>query len=157
MLDSSARADIAVGYFFKSGFGQITNEPGKLQKVRILVGRTDQQVLEEVGAGMQQARALSARKSERSRIARQAVEHIAEGVSQLPQAEDSQDAVARLRDLIGEGTVEVRTYVRGPLTAKAYLCWYEKGHAEPGTGDLSARRGARGPENDRCARWLLLR
>ena len=30
------------------------------------------------------------------------------------------------------GTVEVRAYPRGVLHAKAYLCWYDPAHAEPG-------------------------
>ena len=46
MLDSSSRADIAVGYFFMSGFGPVSAELSKLDKVRILVGRADRQVLE---------------------------------------------------------------------------------------------------------------
>ena len=32
----------------------------------------------------------------------------------------------------GPGKVEIRTYPKGMLHAKAYLCWY-KGHAEPGS------------------------
>ena len=36
-----------------------------------------------------------------------------------------------LRNLVAEGKVEVRTYLRSPLHAKAYLCWYDN-HAEPG-------------------------
>ncbi len=43
MLDSSARADIAVGYFFMPGFGAISAELSGLDKVRILVGRADRQ------------------------------------------------------------------------------------------------------------------
>ena len=61
MLASSARADIAVGYFFMSGFEAVAEDLSKLLKVRILVGRTDQHVLEEVAAGLQQAPALRAR------------------------------------------------------------------------------------------------
>ena len=39
MLDSSARADIAVGYFFMSGFEAVADSLNRLDKVRILVGR----------------------------------------------------------------------------------------------------------------------
>ena len=139
MLASSARADIAVGYFFMSGFEQVADDLGGLEKVRILVGRTDRRVLDEVALGLQQAQALRARlevdglvrRSERASIAQQAVEGIAEGVSVLPQDDGSQAAVARLRNMIASGRVEVRAYPRGPLHAKAYLCWYAN-HAEPG-------------------------
>ena len=37
MLDSSARADIAVGYFFMSGFEAVADSLKRLDKVRILV------------------------------------------------------------------------------------------------------------------------
>ena len=49
----------------------------------------------------------------------------------LPQDKGSEKAVKTLRDLIAAGLVEVRAYLRSPLHAKAYLCWYE-GHAETG-------------------------
>ena len=56
MLSSSERADIAVGYFFVSGFQAAADQLPPLQKVRILVGRTDRRVLEEVAPGLQQTR-----------------------------------------------------------------------------------------------------
>ena len=140
MLRSSSRADIAVGYLFMAGFGQIADELAGLEQVRILVGRTDRQVLEEVARGLQQAQALRARiaadetvrPSEKRTIARQAVEQIAAGVAQLPQESETEAAVTQLRDLIASGKVEVRTYLKSPLHAKAYLCWYPDRFAEPG-------------------------
>ncbi len=139
MLASSARADIAVGYFFISGFETLAEDLSGLEKVRILVGRTDRQVLEEVARGLQQAPALkrrleddsTVRRRDRPAVARQAVNHIACGVAQLPQESGSEAAVKKLRDLIADGVVEVRTYLKSPLHAKAYLCWYED-HAESG-------------------------
>ena len=139
MLGSSARADIAVGYFFISGFEAVADDLSRLNKVRILVGRTDRQVLDEVALGLQQTQALRARldadslvqRSQRSQIAQQAVARIAEGVSVLPQEHNTESAVSRLRDMVAVGRVEVRAYLRSPLHAKAYLCWYDN-HAEPG-------------------------
>ena len=58
MLSSSSRADIAAGYFFISGFEAVADDLDRLDKVRILVGRPDRRVLEEVAAGLQQAEAL---------------------------------------------------------------------------------------------------
>ena len=49
----------------------------------------------------------------------------------MPQAQESQDAVSKLRELVASGKVEVRAYLKSPLHAKAYLCWYDD-HAEPG-------------------------
>ncbi len=53
MLDSSARADIAVGYFFMSRFEAVADSLARLDKVRILVGRADRPVLESVALGLQ--------------------------------------------------------------------------------------------------------
>lgn len=139
MLASSVRADIAVGYFFISGFEAVADDLAKQDKVRILVGRTDRKVLEEVAVGLQQADALRAqlesegtvRRREQDQVAQQAVTSITEGVSVLPQTEGSESAVTKLRDLILSGKVEVKAYLRSPLHAKAYLCWYDN-HAEPG-------------------------
>ncbi len=139
MLRSSDRADIAVGYFFISGFGEVAKELDQLEKIRILVGRTDRQVLDEVALGLQQAQALRARldadslvqRRQRPEIAQQAIDQIAEGVSVLPQSKETEQAVTRLRDMVASGKVEVRSYLRSPLHAKAYLCWYDD-HAEPG-------------------------
>ena len=140
MLGSSARADIAVGYFFIGGFGAVAQDLARLDKVRILVGRTDRQVLEEVALGIQQTQALRARldadslvqRRQRGEIAQQAVDRIAEGVAVLPQEKATESAVSKLRDMVAVRRVEVRAYLRSPLHAKAYLCWYDN-HAEPGS------------------------
>ena len=111
MLDSSARADIAVGYFFMSGFEAVADSLARLDKVRILVGRADRPVLESVALGLQQSEALKARleadgmvqRRQREAIAREAVDGIATGVSLLPQTGESQRAVSLLRDLAASG------------------------------------------------------
>ena len=139
MLGSSARADIAVGYFFIGGFEAVASDLAQLNKVRILVGRTDRHVLEEVALGLQQSQALQAqleadtllRRSQRSQIAQETVARVAEGVAVLPQERGSEAAVSTLRDMVALGKAEVRAYLRSPLHAKAYLCWYDD-HAEPG-------------------------
>ena len=139
MLNSADRADIAVGYFFVSGFGAVADELAKLGKIRILVGRTDRQTLEAVALGLQQQDALRARlsvdstvpRSQREALSQDAVGEIAAGVSVLPQTDDTQQAVAKLRNMIGAGFLEIRAYPKELLHAKAYLCWYDS-HAEPG-------------------------
>ena len=139
MLGSASRADIAVGYFFVSGFGAVADELSRLGKVRILVGRTDRQTLEAVALGLQQQDALRARlnvdstipRSQREAFTQDAVGEITSGVSVLPQTDDSQQAVERLRHMIGAGFLEIRAYPKDLLHAKAYLCWYDS-HAEPG-------------------------
>ena len=139
MLDSSARVDIAVGYFFMSGFEAVADSLARLDKVRILVGRTDRPTLESVALGLQQSQALRAQleadsivqRRQRDSVAQDSVNYIANGVAVLPQTADSERAVCSLRDMVASGKVEVRAYPRSPLHAKAYLCWYDN-HAEAG-------------------------
>ena len=139
MLASSARADIAVGYFFMSGFAEVMDDLSRLNKTRILVGRADRPTLEAVAAGLRQADALWAQldaehtvsRRQRQEAAAGTVSEIAQGVAAMPQTDASQDAVERLRQLVASGLLEVRAYPRGFLHAKAYLCWYDD-HAEPG-------------------------
>ncbi|MDP9378754.1 MAG: phospholipase D-like domain-containing protein [Chloroflexota bacterium] len=139
MLHHSKAADIAVGYLFVSGFNEVAEEIAGLEKVRILVGRTDRPTLEEVARGLQQAEALRARldgdgtvrRSAREEIGAQAVRTLAEGVSRMPQTDEAQCGIQRLRDLVASGKIEIKTYPRSMLHAKAYLCWYRNG-AEPG-------------------------
>ena len=139
MLSSSARADIAVGYFFVSGFAEVADEISKLSKTRVLVGRADRPTLEAVAAGLHQARPLESqleinrtiRHSQRTAIAAEAVGSIAQDISALSQTDDSEKAVERLQQLVTAGFLEIHTYPREFLHAKAYLCWYDN-HAEPG-------------------------
>ena len=91
MLSSARRADIAVGYFFMSGFDAVADELSKLSKTRILVGRTDRQTLEAVALGLQQADALKSRlevdstvqRRNRTAVAQNAVDNIASGITSL--------------------------------------------------------------------------
>ena len=84
MLAHSERADIAVGYFFVSGFNAVAEELTRLEKVRLLVGRTDRQTLEAAAGALQQAEALQARlqaeslvrRSQREEIGAQTVEAV---------------------------------------------------------------------------------
>ncbi len=139
MLASAARADIAVGYFFMSGFGQVADDLIHLNKTRILVGRADQPTLEAVAAGIQQADTLRAQldttqtipRSQRQAIANEAASNVARNVAAMPQTDASEDTVEKLRQLVASGLLEVRAYPKGFLHAKAYLCWYDN-HAEPG-------------------------
>ena len=95
--------------------------------------------LEAVAAGLHQARPLekqleisrTIRRSQRTAIASEAAGNIAQDVSALSQTDDSEKAVERLRQLVTAGFLEIHTYPREFLHAKAYLCWYDN-HAEPG-------------------------
>ena len=140
MLASAERADIAVGYFFMSGFAEVVDDLARLNKTRILVGRADRPTLEAVAAGLRQADALRTQldadqtvpRSQKEPIANEVVSSIAQSVAAMPQTDVSQDAVEKMRQLVASGLLEVRAYPRGFLHAKAYLCWYDD-HAEPGS------------------------
>ena len=120
MLGSAARADIAVGYFFMSGFGEVADDLAKLNKTRILVGRADQPTLEAVAAGLHQADALrsqleaerTVQRSQRDEIAREATSGIGQGIAAMPQTDANQAAVEKLRQLVASGLLEVRAYPR---------------------------------------------
>ena len=139
MLGSAAHADIAVGYFFISGFSAVSEELGRLKKTRILVGRTDRPTLEAVAAGLNQARPIQAHldgirtfpRRQRQQAADEAQTAISDSVGAMSQTDESEAALNKLQGLVKSGLLEVRTYPKEFLHAKAYLCWYE-GHAEPG-------------------------
>ena len=139
MLRSADRADIAVGYFFVSGFGTVAEDIARLKKTRVLVGRVDRPTLESAAAGLRQADVIRARlgrdglvqRSDRDRLAVDADARIADGVASMPQTAGSQSEVERLRRLVSSGLMEIRAYPREFMHAKAYLCWYDD-HAEPG-------------------------
>ena len=83
MLAHSQQADIAVGYLFVSGFTALAAELEALEKVRVLVGRTDRATLDEVASSLQQAEALAervesdalVRRSARAAVGEQAVDY----------------------------------------------------------------------------------
>ena len=141
MLRGAARADIAVGYFFMSGFAQAADDFAHLRKTRVLVGQADRPTLEAVAAGMRQADPLRARlrsddlvpRSQRdaaaSDAASDAAADISHGIAALDQTKVSADAVERLRELVASGRLEMRSYPRGFMHAKAYLCWHDD-HSE---------------------------
>lgn len=139
MLAASQRADIAVGYFFVSGFEAVAGQLSAVDEVRLLVGRTDRETLEAIALGLQQVEAVrqqtqldaTIRRSERLALARQSIETIGEGVGRLHQTAGTEAAVRRLRDLVASGQIKVRAYLRERLHAKAYICWYRPG-PEPG-------------------------
>src|SRR5579883_2074613 len=98
MLGSSHRADVAVGYLFISGFNALAEELSRLDCVRVLVGRTDRAMLDEIASGLQQAEALRARveddelvrRGARDGLAAAAVRTIGEGVARLPQTGEAE-------------------------------------------------------------------
>ena len=52
ILAEARSADIAVGYLFMSGFTAVAHELSGLAHIRILVGRTDRVVLDDITAAI---------------------------------------------------------------------------------------------------------
>ena len=52
ILTDTKSADIAVGYYFMSGFTAVTHELSGVAKIRILVGPTDRVALDDVAAAI---------------------------------------------------------------------------------------------------------
>ena len=118
---------MAVGYLFISGFSAVAEELGKLEKVRVLVGRTDRATLDEVAAGCsrrtrcrQRLRAMKlVRRSDRAVLGAQAVQQIARGRGPpAAEAEESEQGVRRLRDLIASGRMRSRPTPRACCTPR---------------------------------------
>ena len=126
MLRSAARADIAVGYFFVSGFAQAADELARLRKTRVLVGQADRPTLEAVAAGMRQADPLRSQleiddltsPGKCAASVADAAANISHGIAAMDQTKVSADAVECLRDLVASGRLEMRSYPRGFMRAK---------------------------------------
>jgi superfamily II DNA or RNA helicase len=135
MLAGATSADIAAGYLFISGFAELTEVLNRdaMRTVRVLVGRVDRPTLEAVASGVQQAQVIERQadrnyvpsKSEKAAAAEQSAGLVGEGVARLEQTDRNESAIGVLRELVGSGKLDIKTYPYGMLHAKAYLCWYD--------------------------------
>jgi len=131
-MSISKRIDIAVGYFFVSGFAQIMNCLGTIEasddprhKMRILMSPvTDRATLEALYAGNEAlsdiAREAGVRDAPGKTVALAADSMIRE-LEHMPQTDLQGRAVRRMIELIARKKIEVRVYTREQLHAKLYL------------------------------------
>jgi len=131
-MSISKRIDIAVGYFFVSGFAQIMDCLDKIRdsddprhKMRILTSPvTNKVTAEALYAGNEAlsdiAREVGVRDAP-SRMIGLAVDSIRRELEYMPQTEQQGQAVRALIDLIARKKIEVRVYTREQLHAKLYL------------------------------------
>lgn len=133
ILTEAKSADIAVGYFFMSGFTTVAHELSGVAKIRILVGRTDQAVLEDVAAAINHHDTLGEylaahtpiRRAESDRLRGDAARQVGSSTGAAPQTDGEQQGITRIRDLIAAGRLEIRAYLKERLHAKAYICHYD--------------------------------
>ncbi len=133
ILTEATSSDIAVGYFFMSGFTEVAHELSGVAKIRILVGRTDRAVLDDVAAAINHndtlAEYLAAhtpiRRADNERLRDDAARQVGNSAGAAPQTDGEQQAIVRIRDLIAAGRLEIRAYLKERLHAKAYICHYD--------------------------------
>ena len=135
--------DIAVGYFYLSGFRAVSdllaNRPGK---VRLLLGRTDRPTQQEIAAGYSSLETAGSYYAGQSRHQEQAardetVANVGRSAAVQPQDDASAAGIASLAALIAGGQVEVRAYLKERMHAKAYI-GYTGLQANPGTAIIGS-------------------
>ena len=116
--------DIAVGYFYLSGFTQVADllatRPGR---VRILIGRTDTPTRQEIIAGYNPGEAATGYHDGQSRrdetAARDAtMDNVGRNAAAQPQDDASEAGTKSLAHLIADDKVDVRAYVKDRMHAK---------------------------------------
>ena len=135
--------DIAVGYFYLSGFASVADllaqRPGK---VRILIGRTDRPTSQEIVAGYgpressENFHADQTRRDER-RATDETVANVGKNAAVQPQEDATEAGMKSLAQLIAEGKVDVRAYVKDRMHAKVYI-GYTGLTASPGTAIIGS-------------------
>ena len=123
----SHSVDIAVGYFYLSGFTQVADllakRPGR---VRILIGRTDRPTREEIVAGYNPRESTDDYHAAQNRrdeaTARdETLDNVGRNAAAQTQDDASEAGIKSLAQLIVDGTVDVRAYVKDRMHAKAYI------------------------------------
>ncbi len=136
-------ADIAVGYFYLSGFARVRDllatRPGR---VRILIGRTDRPTRSEILAGYnpQESRdGYHAAQNRRDETAArdETVDNVGRNAAAQPQDDSTEEGIRSLAQLIAEGRVDVRAYVKDRMHAKAYI-GYTGLESAPGTAIIGS-------------------
>jgi len=150
LLQDSARAKFAVGYFFLSGFEAIKDRLAQLTELKLLIGNTStRETIEQLAEGYQRLDMVSReaerqalqRRSDRQRATEETAAHLQHSFELMDQTDEAEQIVVTLARLIEEGRVKVRVYTAGRLHAKAYIFDYEgrhdKGCAIVGSSNLT--------------------
>ena len=135
--------DIAVGYFYLSGFTQVADllatRPGR---VRILIGRTDTPTRAEISAGYnprEPTDGYHAGQNRRDETAARddTLDNVGRNAAAQTQDNASEAGIKSLTQLIADGRVDVRAYVKDRMHAKAYI-GYTGLESAPGTAIIGS-------------------
>ncbi len=129
-LPNATRANIAVGYFFISGFAAIMDSFVKIEKsnnpdhvIRLLISpKTDRPTAEALLANNESFDDVK-RKIATDDTDGQAStsKQIRDSLGHMPQTEQDRRAVLKLADMMRRGKLQVRVYTKVQLHAKAYI------------------------------------
>ena len=135
--------DIAVGYFYLSGFAQVADllaaRPGQ---VRILIGRTDVPTRQEIAAGYSPGESAAGYHAGQNRqdetAARdETLDNVGRNAAVQPQDDANETGIKSLAHLIANGKVDVRAYLKDRMHAKVYI-GYTGLTATPGTAIIGS-------------------
>jgi len=141
ILSQSQSSKIAVGYLFLSGLKQIEEHLDRLSGFRLLIGnQSNQKTIEALIEAHPSVEAVARHirpyqsKDEKKRIADKTRGHIRNALSVPPLTDEDEKLIAKVRELIKSGCMEVRVYTKEKLHAKAYIFGYPESTYEDGIG-----------------------
>ncbi len=152
MLSSSDSAKFVIGYFFLSGFKEISEYLKDLNEIKILIGNTtNKETIEHLAEGykkLDKVREVLEKgnflnKSETKLLMNDTSKDIKETIEFMDQDERDEEIIKTLYKLISEGKVKFKIYTKGRIHAKAYIFdykegkGYEKGIAIVGSSNLT--------------------
>ena len=135
--------DIAVGYFYLSGFNQVADllatRPGE---VRILIGRTDVPTRAEIAAGYNPRECeggyfAGQNRQEETKARDETLNNVGRNAAAQPQDDASETGIKSLAALIASGKADVRAYLKDRMHAKAYI-GYTGLESAPGTAVIGS-------------------
>lgn len=151
-LNETVKAKIAVGYFFISGLTTIQeqlrrkNEDGtyQIKDIRLLIGNTtNRQTIEELAQGYRlfnkiekELEKLQRPGSAEKRIEKQqTISEVRNVIGELDQSNANEDLIQMLYEMIVEGRLQVKVYVKSKLHAKAYI--FDFIHPQPNSRGIA--------------------
>ena len=151
-LNETVKAKIAVGYFFISGLTTIREQLQKkntdgsyqIKEVRLLIGNTtNRQTIEELAQGYRLFNKIEKEleKLQRPGTAEKRIEkqqttsEVRNVIGELDQSIDNENLIQLLYEMIVEGRLQVKVYVKSKLHAKAYI--FDFIHPQPNSKGIA--------------------
>ena len=151
-LNETVKAKIAVGYFFISGLTTIREQLQKkntdgsyqIKEVRLLIGNTtNRQTIEELAQGYRLFNKIEKEleKLQRPGTAEKRIEkqqttsEVRNVIGELDQSIDNENLIQLLYEMIVEGRLQVKVYIKSKLHAKAYI--FDFIHPQPNSKGIA--------------------